>query len=620
MPGRFLLRGSLAAAIAAGLAVLLTLPMLQQGYPLTHSTHFNLSWAFQYQAQMAGGQWYPRWLEYSNFGFGNATFAFYPPLCMVATVLFRALGSDLPQSLIGSMGLAIFVFGLGLYRYGRCFYPRWIAAIAATLAIAMPYFLANIYWRGSLAETWGIAFLPWVLWASQRVVDRPRDWGRVGMLALAYGCLALSHLPTLLLFSIGWVMFPWLVSPRSQRPEAVQGNCLGGLLAVAWTAFYLWPVLRDRHFVQIDWVNALADYRPQNRLMLKGLLSLQPQFADHWFDRTLLPFWGVAVAIVLFGAVVYFGTALRSRHPHRDRADPIDRHGRIQRAARYWLLLSALAILMTTDLLSWTYDFALPLQRIQFSWRWLVLLCVTLPMLLGYGLEVAAGAGQSRAVTAVSGSFVLLLAIATLWQAKGVIDTAAYDAQTMQRFATLAAAKQFPQEPGQPPGQPFLYWHWIYADGMGLVDVWEYRAQPVSMSMPPDRSHPLVEWQDGSTAGLQTELWDYGRRSAIARNATAVPKVMLVRTFYYPGWHARLDGDRISTEATAFGQIQVTIPAGVHRVDLTYAGTTADGVGRAISAGTVVAIAAAKLLGLRRRRRSLQPDRSTISIGTNPAR
>ncbi|MEL7476866.1 MAG: hypothetical protein AAGJ55_11655, partial [Cyanobacteria bacterium J06555_12] len=124
-------------------------PMAIADYPITHSTQFNLSWVFQYQAQVDGGQWYPRWLEYSNYGFGNPTFAFYPPLCMVATLPFHIMGVDIAASLVASMGLAVLVFVVGIFRYARSFFPVRIAAIAAVSAGAMPYVCVDIYQRGA---------------------------------------------------------------------------------------------------------------------------------------------------------------------------------------------------------------------------------------------------------------------------------------------------------------------------------------------------------------------------------------------------------------------------------------------------------------------------------------
>lgn len=53
----------------------------------------------------------------------------------------------------------------------------------------------------------------------------------------------------------------------------------------------------------------------------------------------------------------------------------------------YWLFASAVGLLMTTDLLGWLYEWTYILQGIQFSWRWLALPCVYVPLLLGYWLS-----------------------------------------------------------------------------------------------------------------------------------------------------------------------------------------------------------------------------------------
>jgi len=214
-------------ALLTGVLALLW-PMLQRGYPITHSTHFNLSWAFQYQRQFFGGQFYPRWLEYSNFGYGNPTFAFYPPLCMVAPLPFRLLGLDMPGSLVASMGLAMAVFGLGLYVLLRQVLPWALALGLALLSMAGPYWLVDIYQRGAIGEVWAIAFLPWIFWASLQTICRPQSIGPVAVLALSYGLLTLSHLPTLLVFTLIWLPLPWVLGGRDPFWPRV-GRCYLGL-------------------------------------------------------------------------------------------------------------------------------------------------------------------------------------------------------------------------------------------------------------------------------------------------------------------------------------------------------------------------------------------------------
>jgi hypothetical protein len=259
--------------IILAIAVIASMPLFLHSYPITHSTHFNLSWAFQYQRQFFSGQFYPRWLEFSNFGFGNATFAFYPPICMVATLPFRALGLSLSGSLIASMVLAIFMLGVGMYLYARLYFPRWIAICVAGLGAIAPYFLADIYMRGALGEVWAIVAIPWILWATQRVIDRPQPL-RIVTLAIAYGVLILSHLPTLLVFTLVWWLFPLLVKNRrlgkgfKARLVTIRSCYSGFLLAIAWTGFFIVPVILDQKLIQLQ--------------MLTLSMSIKPNTASCW--------------------------------------------------------------------------------------------------------------------------------------------------------------------------------------------------------------------------------------------------------------------------------------------------------------------------------------------------
>jgi hypothetical protein len=579
-------------------------PMLQHSYPITHSTQFNLSWAFQVQRQMASGQIYPRWLEFSNFGFGNATFAFYPPLCMVATLPFRLLGLDLPASLIGSMALAVALLGGGLYRYARCFFPAWISLGVAGMGMISPYFWVDIYQRGAIGEVWAIVCLPWILWASQQVRDRPEKLWPVVALAFSYGLLVLSHLPTLLLFTLVWILFPWVQPSPQQQWHWVRRCYLAALLAFGWTAFYLWPATLDQRFIQVGSINADPEYQPQNRLMLSGLWHFHPRLTEHWFESGLIGSWWWMVAVILLSALVW----ILWQHPRSPWSHPCSNQGlealdspsSLPRAALYWIVISLVALLMMTDLLGWVYSLSLTLRRIQFSWRWMSILSITAPLLIGYLLQVAR-LQPKRGLSLALGMLCLGLMTVGTWQAFSVRDQANYQPDTVARFAQLAAEKQFPQEPKRRPGRDFIYWHWIFADGLALVDVPEYRARGVTMPMPPAQVDPLLVWQNGTVQNLEMQQWWYGVRRFTATNASASPQQVLLRTFYYPAWRVQLDGRFVPTEKTDLGQIQVTIPPGQHQVTVRYLGTLMDWIGRGASGLTIIGY-----LGWWRRQRQKQ--------------
>lgn len=586
------------ALIFLMLTLVVVAPALERSYPITHSTHFNLSWAFQYQRQFFAGQFYPRWLEFSNFGFGNATFAFYPPLPFTATLPFRALGAGIAGSLIGSMGLAAAVLGAGLYRYAYRFYPQWIAALAAMLGMFSPYFLVDIYQRGSVGEVWAIALIPWILLASHVTIGRaeywashaddspqPRlaawgltaDWDLLG-LVLAYSLLVLSHLPTLLMFTLVWLLLPWITATPGQRQAAARRCYLAAALAWTTTAFFLLPVLVDGRSAQLEALGFSPEYQPQNRLMLSGLWQFSPQLTDHWFDLTLLPFWAVLAAIVAAAAVGYaiVGSGWIRPSTH-------------QRLAVYWMLVSAIALLMTTDVLGWLYPLFPPLQKIQFSWRWLAVVTPLMPLLVADWLWRSDRANPSETEkqllsTLLAGGLWFVIAWQA-WQGLRVAETATYEPATIDRFAQLAAVKTFPETPHRLPKESFLNWHWIYADGLALSDVYEYRAQGVTLEMPPPQDYPLVAWQDGTTAQLTRDRWQFGKRQFSANNDRSTSQAAVLRTLYYPAWFARIDDAPWQrADRTEDGRLRIWIPPGSHTVMVAYRGTFAERLGIWLSA------------------------------------
>lgn len=571
--------GLIGIALLAGVLALLW-PMLQRGYPITHSTHFNLNWAFQYQRQFFGGQFYPRWLEYSNFGYGNPTFAFYPPLCMVATLPFRALGLDMLGSLVASMGLAMAVFGLGLYLLLRQVLPWALALVLALLSMAGPYWLVDIYQRGAIGEVWAIAVSPWVFWASLQTICRLQALWPVAALALSYGLLALSHLPTLLVLTLIWLPLPWVVGGRDPFWPRV-GRCyLGFGLGLGWTAFYLLSAFWDQRHVQVDFVNFTEEYTPHHRLMVSGLMQLKPRWTEHWFESNLVGYW-VWMAAVLGGVGILVFLEWLARRSGRSFS--CQESGAAESLARATLLYSLgaslVALLMMTDLLAWLYEWVLPLRRIQFSWRWMAVTAVTVPWLVG---SLAGwGWGHKRWRLPLLVGLGLAMAVQT-WQGLQLVSKAGFDPPLVQTFQELAAAKQFPNEPQERPGIAFLHMHWRFPDGLALVDALEYRPRQVTLPMPPPQVDPLLQWQgevEDPAARLQVEEWRYGYRRFRALNPTGQEQAVVLRTFYYPAWRVQIDGWFRAAEYNEPGLLQVRIPPGEHRVEVRYLGTAADWLG-----------------------------------------
>lgn len=645
----YLIKAGLIGLLLFGIAMIAITPMLLHSYPITHSTQFNLSWAFQYQRQFWSGQVYPRWLEFSNFGFGNATFVFYPPMLMIATLPFSLLGMDLPASLVGSMVIAAFTLAWGIYLYASLYFPSWFALVVSGLAVSSPYFLIDIYQRGAIAEVWAIAFIPWILLSTHKLIGQihlpPSQRTHAISLAIAWGMMGLSHLPTLLIGFLAWLTMPlWLLKDLPQelmRGASCQtlilgiknyivevGRCyLSASLGFVGISFFLLPVIFDQKLVQIDSVNFSPEYLPQNRLLLDGLLSLNPKFANHWFETSsgMIPYFWILLAVMMISAIALMTNRFLLTKPSLQ-SEPISQtksfifnQPSLNRTMCLWMIISAIALLMTTDLGSWIYQLVPTLQKIQFSWRWYGLTVTTIPMLLGglfwqilqktviapinkesifvWGDKAVPPKNDSlfygASLKIISISLILgLIVTSYVYTDKIVFQHTGFDAVLITKFASLTSQKEFPKEPDATgKGTPILWWHWSFPDGLAIVDVPEYRAKGVTLAMPPDHNQPLARsanLDQPSMEHIQIQEWKFGLRKIFVENQSSpdvenLGEYLILRMFYYPAWQVWIDGKSAVLEATSQGQVQISIPHGQHLVLVKYVGTKAEQLGRTIS-------------------------------------
>jgi len=634
----FILKAGLISLLLLGLASLAMLPMLLHNYPIAHSTQFNLSWIFQYQRQFWGGQFYPRWLEFSNFGFGNPTFVFYPPMLAIATLPFSGLGLDLPSSLIGSMVLAAFVLAGGVYLYATSYFPTWLALGISGLAVFSPYFLIDIYQRGAIAEVWAIAFIPWVLLATNKLIGQVHlpqgQRGHAISLAIAWGMLGLSHLPSLLISFLVWILMPLyllknLVQTNSWKRYILEvGRCyLSAIFGFLGISFFLIPVIFDQKLVQVDLVNFSPEYLPQNRLLLGGLLSLTPKMSTHWFESGsgMIPYFWILFIAVLFSLILLlfknFSTnnlvsSVNKTELEKNSEISLIAKPNLDRDVFLWVVSSAIALLMTSDLSIWIYKLLPTLQKIQFSWRWYGLTVTTIPLLLGwlfwqsYQLiycnkqDISSFKDLSEDLKNINKNFIkeitLGIFISCLWIFlvvtsyvyidKIVLQKTGFDPKIINNFATLASQKEFPKEPDAAgKGTPILWWHWVFNDGLGIVDVPEYRAKGVTLSMPPHQAEPLATWQvNRSKENIQIKRWNFGLREILVdkqpdQDSENSISYMTLRMFYYPAWQVWIDGKTSLLEATSEGQARIAVPDGQHIILVKYVGTQSEQWGQAIS-------------------------------------
>jgi hypothetical protein len=565
-------------------ALLAAVPLFTYGYPVAYSAPYNILWAHQYAEQFFGGQLLPRWLEQSFAGLGNPTFHFYPPVSMQATLPFAFLPES--QRLSASMFLAILTLAIGTMVYVRDSFREltgslWLPAGVGALAAFSPYFLENIYVRGAIGEVWAMAWLPWLFWALTRNL---RGGGRGVWVSLFYALVALSHLPTLLVLTVLFaVLSPMTVFPLARFRRFLRQAYLPLLAGLGLVAFFLVPAYWDQGLVSMSRFMFSGEYNPMNRLLIDGVSRIQPQLTGHDYDRTLLPLTLLLMLFFLLGAVVYF---------RRQLPGPT----RYQMLA--WLLGILTVLFMVSDLALPVYRTFPLLQKIQFSLRWLSLSVIWPLMVIAVG-----GVLLSRRRPTLGALF--FVGVGSLWLgvASWTFNHVPWNPAEMREMqAAIEEHPPFPQNVDMQAG-PFEPMHprsalgflfirssrkeVFFADAVEYLPRWADNTNGVvvrnehAVEVPPSQpDHPLIEWAqgEGEVWGIR---WEVGKRSFTV--ATEDPGLLYLRMFYWPGWKLRLEGQSVPPGRSEDARLAVSVPPGLHEVEIEYTGTRAQAWGEVIS-------------------------------------
>src|SRR5256885_13913198 len=99
-------RAGIAYPLLILIAIALVLPA-NFSPPLLHdSFEIDWVWADQFTAELARGNFYPRWLPLSDDGLGAPVFYYYPPLSFYLSGLFGLTGLSTYASIIAAFAAA----------------------------------------------------------------------------------------------------------------------------------------------------------------------------------------------------------------------------------------------------------------------------------------------------------------------------------------------------------------------------------------------------------------------------------------------------------------------------------------------------------------------------------
>ena len=513
----------------------------------------------QLVSALADGHFPVRWMPDAAYGLGYPFFSYYAalPFYVGAALTFVGVGLVTAVKLTQWLGFLLSAWAMwGLVRHissaagGReSHWAAWLAAVAYTFA---PYHLVNVYVRGdSLTEFWAMGLYPLILWMAIKLWERP-GWGQLGLFSLSYAALVSTHNISALIFSPFLLLF-LLLLVLHKNPKRGGWLAMGLLLGLALSAFYWLPALGEQGAVQLDaQTSGYFHYSNHFRALTfggggQGLVQSSLNFDYEIAGRT--PFsMGLVQAILTIGGLI--AAALQIRRPQPGLPTfrffiPV-----------FSLLTLLISTLMITPASRFLWDHLPLLPLVQFPWRFLSIQALATALLIS---SLVPPYFRSRVLGApVPISRFLTLAAITII----IAFTALADLHP--DIISLTAADLGPDR--------LQLYEW-FSGNVGTTIRNEYL--PRTVIPRPYTSERVITGRpmkaqvlsgDANAVQLEKrtgrESWQVNIRSDSA--TIAFP------TLYWPGWRARVDGERFPLRAAeSLGRITLDLPAGEHSVALT---------------------------------------------------
>jgi hypothetical protein len=512
----------------SAVSVLLALPVFLHGPMVAgHDTYEHLFYCRFFAEQFWKGEAAPKWLLEISHGLGSPSFFVYPPLAAYLNALLQPPASALHFNAFNlGQWLALLASGLCAFFWLKTRTSQWLAALCASLYMLMPYHLAiDFYRRTALSECWALAWMPLLLLFTERIIQRISRVA-IAEAAAAYALLILSHMVSVVIFSIVPLAMTLVFAPSGKKLRSFAAVSVSMALGIGLSGFYFLPALDHAHYFPVLRLLRPAVYDlPANLFQRADLIGSTP--TDPFVHEVAISAFGIIALIALCAGIVIL------------RGDAEQR-----KAAFFWAAACVVPMVLM-------YRRSLPiwqrvtpmLQAIQYPWRLNIVLCI--------------------AALAIAPAFLVCVRKLSRLQQMAAFGVVAVIVATW--FVSYAGVwKSYRTDVALPRVQvsPRL----LVNDDDGWFEAWSVTDLDQRSALQAS-SGPRARFIEGE-GSVDVEGW-MPRRIRLHVDSAAGGWVR-INQFYYPRWVASYDGAQpLQIEpALPEGLVKAKVPPGVHEVSM----------------------------------------------------
>lgn len=524
-------------------AIAIAWRMLRDGINGLGDLSWHMTWIQHFALELTETI-YPRWLGGTNYGYGSPTFVFYPPLVYYLGALLRRSGFDIQQTIAVLCTIALFTSGLGFYIYTARKWGKLAAVVGALFYVSAPQ-LTNLAYFGGIPALFAQPLMPLGLYFTDKALEQPR-WKVV--LALFWAAVALTHVPTLLLCTIAWVGYLFVLMIQQSWKRILPLFASAGI-GFGLAGFFLLPAVLEQSFANIKALKAVNGGFQAN-MIGRGQLQLLPLSQ---LQKMAYIYVHQGIAILIFSAIAL---TLWNRKT-------------VLRPALGVLGFAIALAFMMSILSAPVWEASPTLQMVQFPVR-----------LLGM-FALAGGISCTIAVYALQRSrlkiLFALIIVAVL------VANFRYSFQLARRLPTLNHAGR-----GTIMNLETIkaIVHDPYSDN--LIDLPEYRPPLDDGKIPEPLRGQAPVMEAPKTAKIDIKRWT--GQSRVLNIDTPEPAILKLRTYYHPAWQGKANEAKLDLSKAKDGTIEIRVPSGKSEVQLWYGWTTIFTIGVAVSSLSAIAL------------------------------
>ena len=218
------------------LALPIIYPLLRSGFFVTDDGEWMIIRLSAFYQALADGQFPVRFLARLNHEYGYPVSTFLYPGFLYIGSMIHLLKIGFVESVKVVLGLSIIGSAVFTFFWLRRFFEKIPSLVGALSLVYAPYFLFDIYKRGSVGEVVALSILPFILWQIQR---HSLFWSSIGI-----GFLIISHNSLAAIFMIIITAYMLIDLYKSQeRSRQVYWYICSIFLGLGLSAFFWLQIL-----------------------------------------------------------------------------------------------------------------------------------------------------------------------------------------------------------------------------------------------------------------------------------------------------------------------------------------------------------------------------------------